>query len=105
PVQPAPRGAVHAAVGGGDRRVPERVQAPRLADVSAHAARRRHRRRLRPARESIESTESARPAPPALTYARRMGGTVDPETGQTVWEMHVPLDEQLAFSSTATANR
>ena len=25
-----------------------------------------------------------------------MGGTVDPKTGQVVWEMHVPLDEQLA---------
>ncbi len=26
-----------------------------------------------------------------------MGGTVDPKTGQIVWDMHVPLAEQLAF--------
>ena len=38
---------------GGDRRVPERVQAARPADVPAHAARRRHRRRVRPAREPL----------------------------------------------------
>jgi hypothetical protein len=26
-----------------------------------------------------------------------VGGTVDPKTGEVIWEMHVPLAEQLAF--------
>lgn len=26
----------------------------------------------------------------------KMGGTVDPNTGEVVWEMHVPLADQLA---------
>ena len=26
-----------------------------------------------------------------------MGGTIDPKTGEVVWQMHVPAAEQLAY--------
>ena len=69
PCNPHPEAPYAAPDAGGDRRVPERVQAARPADLPAHAARRRHRRRVRPAREP-QQRRGDRPAARAQARQR-----------------------------------